>query len=56
MRMHALAPAGRGVLVGPSGLDELGGARGAATQVLDELFSSREANLLNYREFKRARV
>ncbi len=56
MRMHALAPAGRGVSVDSSSLDELGGARGAATQVLDELFSSSQNNLLNFKEFKKPTI
>jgi predicted NBD/HSP70 family sugar kinase len=46
MKMHSLDIAARGVRVVPSGLDEWSGARGAATQVLDELFSSNDKNLL----------
>ncbi len=47
MQRHALGIAARGVTIEQSDLDILGGARGAATQVLDALFTTEGKSILD---------
>ena len=47
VRFHALGKANSDLAIQPSRLDHLAGARGAASQVLNRLFSPGEKNLLN---------
>ncbi len=47
MRKYALGIAARGVTIEKSGLDIFGGARGAATQVLDALFTTEGKSILD---------
>lgn len=56
MQRHALGIAARGVEIEQSSLDALGGARGAATKVLDALFVPGEKSILELNETFRQRA
>lgn len=52
VRLQVLSKASTVVRIEPSRMDELSGARGAATQVLNSLFQSKENNILDLLERK----
>lgn len=56
MRLRAIGLASRDVVLARSDLDELAGARGAATLVLNQLFDAPEANILALRRARRSQT